>query len=147
VQLTEHFTEMELGVEGEEARLKESAKALCQEVLEPIRAHYEKAIRVHDGYRNILHNSNVGGKSTSWHLFQGYRAAADIDVPGVPLTELFRWIRLESKLPFDKAILEHTKDGIPRCVHLQMDMSAVPRRLAYVGETGAGQTYTPVEVA
>jgi hypothetical protein len=68
-------------------------------------------------------------------------------VDQVPLTELFRWIRLESKLKFDKVILEHSFDGIPRCVHLQVDVELPYRRLAYVGLTGDGKTYTPVEVA
>lgn len=147
ILLTANFSEHELGVDSAEERIRENARFLSEKLLEPIRAHYAKPLFVHDGYRPPEHNHQVGGKPTSWHLFEGTRAAADIHVEQLPLTELFRWIRMESKLPFDKVILEHSFDGIPRCVHLQIDRQAGPRRLAYIGSTGDGQSYTPVEVA
>jgi zinc D-Ala-D-Ala carboxypeptidase len=146
-QLSEHFSEAELGVEGQIDRIRENARFLCEKILEPIRAHYSAPLVVHDGYRNILHNVNVGGKPTSWHLFQEGHAAADFHVEGVPLTQLFNWLRSVSGLPFDKVILEHGFDDIPRCVHVQVDARQAPRRLAYIGGTGASKSYQQVEVA
>jgi hypothetical protein len=64
----------------------------------------------------------------------------------VDLEYLFGWIRLLSRLPFDKVILER-RDGVARCIHVQMDCEAVPRRMAFSGSTGAGVVYQPEVVA
>ena len=145
MQLTEHFADSELGVEGCETRLILNAKFLCLEVLEAVRVKFG-AVRVHDGYRDAGHNARVGGKPTSYHMFEDGKAAADIDVPGTTEQSLFDWIRLDSGLPFDKAILEVNAASVAACVHIQIDRSSKPRRLAYTGRTGAGTVYTPVEV-
>jgi hypothetical protein len=145
MQLTEHFSDRELGVVGCETRLVANATYLCMSILEAIRAKFGP-VRVHDGYRDPGHNARVGGKLTSYHLFEDGRAAADVDAPAVSIQELFDWLRLESGLLFDKIIMEHDKQGEPECVHVQVDLMNSPRRLAYVGETGDGKDYTPVEV-
>ena len=146
VKLTENFLDTELGVAGCDIRLIGNATFLCVKLLEPIRAHFGKPVRVHDGYRDPAHNDRVGGKPGSWHLFEAGHAAADISVQDVPLQEAFDWIRLESGLPFDKVILE-SSGGQPATIHLQIDCLVAPRRLAYTGGTGASFTYNPVEVA
>ena len=146
VNLTEHFLDVELGVAGCSQRILDNATFLCREVLEPIRNHYQKPIRVHDGYRDAGHNRRVGGKPTSWHLFDGSHAAADFHVIGVDLKESFDWIRLESALPFDKVILELSL-GVPATIHVQVDCLAMPRRLAYTGGVGDSQNYQSVTVA
>lgn len=147
MKLTANFEDHELGVASAETRIVDNARYLCEQLLQPIREHYNRTVCVHDGYRAPAENTRVGGKPASWHLFEGGHAAADIHVDQLALSELFRWIRMESKLPFDKVILEHSFDGIPRCIHLQIDREIGPRRLAYVGSTGDGHNYTPVEVA
>lgn len=144
--LTKNFSAAELGVEAADECLQQSAQALCEQVLEPVRERYGRPVRVHCGYRNPQHNRAVGGKLQSWHLFAGTHAAADFDVEGVSLQVVFDWMRLESGLPFDKVILE-SRGGVPRCVHVQMDCNAAPRRLAYAGSTGAGTIYVPEVVA
>jgi zinc D-Ala-D-Ala carboxypeptidase len=147
MNLTEHFAEDELGVSGASDVIITNARALCRDILEPIRAHYQVPIAVHDGYRNVMHNANVGGKPNSYHLYEAGHAAADFHVEGVPMTQVFNWIRSCSNLPFDKVILEHTFDNIPRCIHVQINVGEQPRRLAYIGSTGDGQKYERVEVA
>jgi hypothetical protein len=146
MKLTEHFDDWELGVANCQTRLIENARFLCAEILEPIRAHYGVPVRVHDGYRDPAHNLRVGGKGASWHLFLGTQVAADFHVVGVDIKETFDWIRLESKLPFDKAIIEYS-GGHPACIHVQVNVTGEPRRLAYKGDTGAGTAYEPMEVA
>jgi Peptidase M15 len=146
LKLTENFSDVELGVAGVEERLQRNARELCARVLEPVRARFGKPVRVHCGYRNPEHNRRVGGKHNSWHLFEGSRAAADFHVEGESLHSVFDWLRLQSELPFDKVILE-SSGGTPRCVHVQMDCMAAPRRLAYSGSTGAGTVYVPEVVA
>ena len=143
--LTEHFMDSELGVDGADSRLVESATYLCKVLLEPIRAHFG-AVHVHDGYRSPQHNAAVGGKPTSYHQFNGTQSAADIDVLPTDYHTAFDWIRLESGLPFDKVILEVNSTGLPATIHLQIDSTVSPRRQAYTGHTGAGTVYIPVTV-
>lgn len=146
MNLTDNFTEAELQVEFAEERIKGCARVLCHEVLEPIRAHFKKPMVITSGYRPEKHNKEVGGKKTSFHLYQDGHCAADFKIPGLPITEVFKWLCLESGLPFDKAIMEHVGD-VPHIIHVQIDVNNAPRRLAYVGETGAATTYVKVEVA
>src|SRR5947209_18436836 len=141
-KLTEHFCELELGVEGADPRLKRNAKALCEKILEPLRYRFGP-LYVHCGYRAPEHNAAVGGKPNSWHLFEGGKAAADFHIVGKDTEDLFDFIRFFSKLPFDKVILERS-GGVARCVHVQFDCEAEPRREAYMGSTGAGTVYEGV---
>lgn len=144
-RLSPNFTEEELNVVGADRRIQANASFLCREILEPIRAKYGLPLCVTSGYRDPTHNAQVGGKSRSFHLYEFDRCAADFKVVGVPVRETFDWLRLESDLPFDKVILEH-QQGEPRIIHIQALANSAPRRLAYIGETGDGQQYTPVEV-
>lgn len=140
-QLTAHFEDHELDVEGCDARLVENATFLCEKVLEPIREKFGP-VHIHDGYRDPGHNAAVGGKTASFHLFIDGHAAADIDaLPAVTIPALFDWLRLESGLPFDKVILETNARGVPGCVHIQIDRLNPPRRQAFTGHTGAGVHY------
>jgi hypothetical protein len=146
MNLTEHFTDAELGVAGCDEQLVENARFLCAEILEPIRTKFGP-VRVHDGYRDQAHNARVGGKADSFHLFEWGRAAADIDAVYASVTDVFNWLRLESKLRFDKVILESNAAGVPATVHIQVDRLKDARRLAYTGHTGNGTTYLPQTVA
>lgn len=149
MQLTPHFSDKELGVIGCEQRIIDNATFICTTILEPIRQHFGRPINVHDAYRDQGHNTRVGGKIASFHLYGGGHSAADIDVGGDhPPTyrQVFDWLRLESKLPFDKVILEHNAAGEDATVHIQVDRANPPRRQAFVGGTGSSQQYTLVEV-
>jgi hypothetical protein len=146
MKLTDHFTARELRVENAPDRVVANARALCQEILEPIRAHFSRPLIITSGYRPPERNRAAGGKRRSFHLYEGGHAAADFKIPGLPITEVFDWLRLESGLPFDKAILESAR-GVPVVIHVQIDREALPRRQAYTGATGAATHYQPVEVA
>jgi hypothetical protein len=156
-ELTNHFTEAELDVEHAPIEVKGAARVLCYELLEPIRAKFGP-LKVTSGYRPPERNAAAGGKQTSFHLYLDGKAAADFQVmtPGVCLQECFDWIRLKSGLKFDKVILEYPPGSFPngvllagvkpRCIHIQLHVNMPPRRLAFVGETGASQIYLPVTV-
>ena len=144
MQLSEHFSDHELGVVGVEQRIIDNAQFICTTILEPIRARFGP-VSVHCGYRPPGHNAAVGGKPTSFHLYDGTQSAADIDCLPTSFQDLFDWIRLDSKLPFDKVILE-SENGFPATVHLQVDSSNAPRRQAFTGSTGDGTIYVPQTV-
>lgn len=80
---------------------------LCVRVLEPIRAHYARPVRVNSGYRSPKVNAAVGSKPTSQHLLG---EAADIEIDGVTNAMLARFIR--DNIAFDQVILEAYRPGI-----------------------------------
>lgn len=145
MQLTKHFSEEEMRVSFQDTRIIKNYKFLCENLLESIRAKYNEIVFITSGFRNTEHNASAGGKSTSYHLAEGGRAAADFFINNVSIVAVFDWIRLESGLKFDKVILEN-KNGVPVIVHLQVDRLTIPRRLAYIGATGDSQKYTPMKV-
>ena len=146
MNLSPHFTDEELGVVGVDPRIIQNAAFLCMTLLEPIRSYYNVPLVIHDGYRDPSHNARVGGKPTSWHQAEGGEMAADFNVHGVGCLLVFDYIRLQSKLPFDKLILEMNASGIYSTVHIQVDRLNPPRRQAFTGSTGAGVTYVSVPV-
>ena len=88
--------------------LIENLKSLCENVLQPVREYYGKAVRVNSGYRSPELNSAIGGSKTSDHC-KGM--AADIEINGVANAELAEWI--EKNCEFRQLILEFYTPGIP----------------------------------
>ncbi len=58
-------------------------------VLEAIRAHFGRPVRIHCGCRCPSHNAEVGGAPSSQHL---YGKAADIAVAGIPPSRVADYI-------------------------------------------------------
>lgn len=102
-----------------------AAKALCVELLEPIRLHWG-VTKLNSGYRCRELNLAVGSKPGSQHE-KG--EAADIECEGISNAKLALWI-LHSGLPFDQLILEAYKPGIAGSgwVHVSRSMTG-PQRL------------------
>lgn len=113
-QLTEHFSLAEMTVTGtglpnEPGPIEVRHLAtLCKMVLEPVRAHYNKPVKVNSGFRGHAVNQAVGSSETSQHRLG---EAADIEVPGVSNYDLAVYIR--DHLPFDQLILEAYTPGNP----------------------------------
>ena len=85
----------------------ENLKILCEKVLQPVRDHYGKGVKVNSGYRHPLVNSKVGGSPRSEHC-KGM--AADIEIPGLPNADLAEWIR--DNLDYTQLILDYYTPGI-----------------------------------
>lgn len=77
-------------------------KALCENILEPLREAAGKPIHINSGYRSPMLNVAVGGVTTSQHC-KGQ--AADISIPGMPISQVIALVR-SLKLPVDQAIDE-----------------------------------------
>ena len=75
---------------------------LCAKVLEPLRSHFGKPVRITSGFRSIKLCLAVGSSSTSQHA-QG--EAADLEIPGIDNVTVATFIR--DRLPFDQLILEN----------------------------------------
>ncbi len=104
-ELTESYTATRLGIDNTPsteiiARLND----LCIHILEPVRAHFGKPVKINSGYRCLTLNKAVGGVKSSDHLF-GF--AADISISGVSNFDLGKWI--EENLEFKQLIYEFCK--------------------------------------
>lgn len=86
----------------------ENLKALCENVLQKVRDHYGKGVKVNSGFRHPRVNSAVGGSTTSDHC-KGM--AADIEIPGIANADLAQWI--VDNCEFRQVILEFYTPGIP----------------------------------
>ena len=80
---------------------------LVDNVVQPIRNHYNKVITINSGYRSIEVNTSVGGSKTSDHC-KGM--AADIEISGVANFDLAQHIVDTYK--FTQVILEFYTQGI-----------------------------------
>ena len=86
---------------------------LCKVIMDPIRKHFGKSIRVSSGYRCVELNKSIGGSSRSQHCALNGDAAIDFEFydMDVDLEEVYKWITEESKLPFDQCIAEFLPEG------------------------------------
>ena len=74
---------------------------LCYEILEPLRAKFDKPITITSGYRSPQLSEAIGSKSTSQHC-KGM--ASDIEIFGIPNIQTAYWI--QANCDFDQLILE-----------------------------------------
>ena len=124
MQLSKHFKLEEFEKSSTAIRLNIKNKAgsgeiknltdLCYEVLEPVRAKFDKPVTITSGYRSPELSEAIGSKSTSQHCLG---EAADFEIAGISNLQVALWI--QNNCNFDKLILEFWKDGEPNsgCVH------------------------------
>lgn len=74
---------------------------VCQKILEPVRAHFGKPVRINSGYRSPALNKAIGGARNSQHMTG---EAVDFEIDGVPNKEVAQWI--VQNLEYDQIILE-----------------------------------------
>jgi zinc D-Ala-D-Ala carboxypeptidase len=117
---------------------------LCANVLQPIRDHYQKGVKVNSGYRSPDVNAKVGGSRTSDHT-RGM--AADIEIPGVPNAELATYIR--DNLAYTQLILEFYTPGIPDSgwVHVSYDEQNLKKQVLTATRKDGKTVYLPGLVA
>ena len=75
---------------------------LCYEVLEPVRAKFDKPVTITSGYRSPQLSEAIGSKSTSQHCSGN---AVDMEVLSVSNLEVALWI--QNHCDFDQLILEY----------------------------------------
>lgn len=112
MQLSKHFKLSEMEKSMTATRLGINNKAgsgeiknltdLCYEVLEPVRAKFDKPITITSGYRSEALCEAIGSKKTSQHT-KG--EAVDFEIAGVSNLEVALW--LTNNTDFDQCILEY----------------------------------------
>jgi zinc D-Ala-D-Ala carboxypeptidase len=122
----------------------ENLRLLCEKVLQPVRDHYGKGVKVNSAYRSPESNAAVGGSKTSDHC-KGM--AADIEIPGVANADLAQWIM--DNLDYTQLILEFYTPGIPDSgwVHVSYDPANLKKQELTATKVAGKTTYLPGLVA
>jgi len=118
MQLSKHFTLEEFEKSQTATRKGITNKAgageiknlgdLCYEVLEPVRAKFDKPVTITSGYRSPELSEAIGSKATSQHCLG---EAADFEIAGISNLQVALWI--QNNCNFDQLILEFWKEGEP----------------------------------
>jgi zinc D-Ala-D-Ala carboxypeptidase len=138
-------TAMRMGFDntpGEEET--ENLRLLCEKVLQPVREHYGKGVKVNSAYRSPESNAAVGGSKTSDHC-KGM--AADIEIPGVANADLAQFIM--DNLDYTQLILEFYTPGIPDSgwVHVSYDPNNLKKQELTATKVAGKTQYLPGLVA
>jgi len=124
MKLSEHFTLAEftrsdvatrMGIDNtpEEIHLR-NIKLLCENVLEPVRAHFGKPVRINSGYRSLALNMVVNPMTTTVNRVSKHclGQAVDFEIDGVSNYDVAVWCR--DNLPeYHQVILEFYVPGQP----------------------------------
>ena len=118
--------------------------ALCENVLQPVRDHFGKGVKVNSGLRTPEVNAKVGGSKTSDHC-KGM--AADVEIPGVANADLAQWI--VDNLEFRQVILEFYTPGIPDSgwVHVSYNPADNKKQVLTATKQNGKTVYLPGLVA
>jgi zinc D-Ala-D-Ala carboxypeptidase len=89
-ELTKSETALRLDIDNTPGEAEtENLRLLCEKVLQPVRDHFGKGVKVNSGFRASATNQATGGSKSSDHV-KGQ--AADIEIPGVANADLAQWI-------------------------------------------------------
>jgi len=98
---------------------------VCYEILEPVRAKFDKPITITSGYRSEALCEAIGSKKTSQHA-KGQ--AVDFEIMGIPNIKVAYW--LINNVDFDQCILEYYKpdDGQAGWIHVSYNEKGANRK-------------------
>ena len=103
-------------------------QSLCDNVLEPLRAHVGMPIVISSGYRCKRLNTLVGGAVRSQHMTG---EAADIHIPNLATGR--KWLLwIADHLTFDQLIMEHSKSGT-HWLHVSFRQDIAKNRRQVIG--------------
>ena len=142
MQLSKHFTleEFEKSQTATRKGIKNKAGSgeiknlgdLCYEVLEPVRAKFDKPVTITSGYRSPELSEAIGSKATSQHCSG---EAVDFEIAGVSNLQVALW--LTNNCSFDQCILEfYTGEANSGWIHVSYkDGSNRKQVLTYDGKS------------
>ena len=140
-ELTKSDTAIRKGINNNpNAEQIEKLKALCENILQPVRDHFGR-VKVTSCFRSIDLCLAIGSSANSQHA----RAeAADFECVGVDNAELADWIKRE--LPYDQLILEYYTPGEPNSGWIHCSYTeGMPRKQFLHAFKSEGKTkYKPV---
>ena len=122
----------------EEAQVYIAQLTLLAELLEVVRAHFGRPLKINSGFRGPAVNAATPGSSKTSQHMRG--EAADITIPGVDDADLRRWIVRDSNLQYGQCILERPPGR--SWVHISIRGSRDPK-LCQQALTFDGAVYHP----
>jgi hypothetical protein len=144
-ELSKSETALRMGLDNTpDDEATENLRLLCEKVLQPVRDHYGKGVKVNSAYRSPESNAAVGGSKTSDHC-KGM--AADIEIPGVANADLAQWIM--DNLDYTQLILEFYTPGISDSgwVHVSFDPNNLKKQELTATKVAGKTQYLPGLVA
>lgn len=138
-ELTKSETALRLDIDNTPGEAEtESLRLLCEKVLQPVRDHFGKGVKVNSGFRSSATNQATGGSKSSDHV-KGQ--AADIEIPGVANADLAQWIM--DNLDYTQLILEFYTPGIPDSgwVHVSYDPNNLKKQELTATKVAGKTTY------
>ena len=107
-ELTKSDTAIRKGIDNNpNADQIEKLKALCENILQPVRDHFGR-VKITSGFRSVELCLAINSSANSQHA---KAEAADFECVGVDNAELFDWIK--NNLSPDQLILEYYTPGEP----------------------------------
>ena len=125
----------------------EALRLLCEKVLQPVRDHFGKGVKVNSGFRSLAVNAAAGGVQGAKPSDHTRGMAADIEIPGVANAELAQWIM--DNLDYTQLILEFYTPGIPDSgwCHISYDPANLKNQELTATKVAGKTTYLPGLVA
>ena len=140
-ELTKSDTAIRMGINNNpSAEQIEKLKALCENILQPVRDHFGR-VKITSGFRSSELCVAIGSSVNSQHA----RAeAADFECIGVDNAELFDWIK--NNLTPDQLILEFYTPGEPNSGWIHCSYTeGMPRKSFLHAYRSEGKTkYKPI---
>jgi hypothetical protein len=145
-QLSKHFSLQEMINSGTASRLGldntpneeqiENLKALCENILEPLREYYEsRPIMITSGFRSPQLSKAIASSENSQHC-KG--EAVDFEIPGFDNRQVAAHIK--NNFDFDQLISEYYEDGIPDSgwIHVSFKRDGTNRKQSLTKNKGEG---------
>lgn len=125
------------------AEQSDNLRNLILKVLQPVRDHYKKPLKINSGFRSPALNAVIGGADKSQHS-QG--EAVDFEIEGIPNKLVAEWVA--DNLVFDQLILEfyNPMEGVNSgWIHVSLRKTGINRKQKLVAyKDGKSTRYEPV---
>ena len=117
-------------------------RLVCNNILEPVRAHFKAPVIVSSGYRSVAVCEAVGSSAKSQHT-KGQ--AADFEIFGIPNKEVADWI--VNNIDYDQCILEFWNENEPNSGWVHCSYSNTNNRRQYLKaqKIDGKVVYSPME--
>ena len=140
-ELTKSDTAIRKGINNNpNAEQIEKLKALCENILQPVRDHFGR-VKVTSGFRSVELCTAIGSSARSQHA---KAEAADFECVGVDNAELADWIKRE--LPYDQLILEFYTPGEPNSgwIHCSYTTDQPRKQFLHAYKSEGKTKYKPI---
>ena len=140
-ELTKSDTAIRKGINNNpNAEQIEKLKALCENILQPVRDHFGR-VKITSGFRSVELCMAIGSSANSQHA---KAEAADFECVGVDNAELADWIK--DNLPYDQLIVEYYVPGEPNSGWIHCSITeGTPRKQFLHAYRDEGKTkYKPI---